>query len=38
MQGPSLGAWTEEKPQAHPEEFNCSPTGCLAALHGLSRP
>lgn len=38
MQGPSPGAWSEEKPQTRPKELNRSPTGCLAALHGLSRP
>lgn len=32
VQGPGLGAWSEEQPEAHPKEFNSSSTGLLAAL------
>lgn len=38
MQGPSLGAWSEEKPQAHPKELNSSSAGQLVALHSPFRP
>lgn len=38
VQGPSLGDWSDEKPQAHPKEFNSPSTGHSAALHGPSRP
>lgn len=37
VQGPSLGAWSEEQPQAHPKEFNSSSTGRLAALQARGR-